>query len=118
MKGTAGPLVAMAEPPKPFTTRRRGNVAKGWRVARVPDSSFCQNLLCEYIFSKLYLVYTPKERSKEAGSQESGAEVGKMSSSASSIVFESPVRSGFLLPKQWTETGTGLYQFKDCKRLH
>ena len=34
------------------------------------------------------------------------------------VVFESPVRSGFLLPKQWTETGTGLYQFKDCKRLH
>src|ERR1700678_3023434 len=36
----------------------------------------------------------------------------------SELVFESPVRSGFLLPKQWTETGTGLYQFKDCKRLH
>src|ERR1700678_1768290 len=34
-----------------------------------------------------------------------------------SLVFESPVRSGFLLPKQWTETETGFYQFKDCKRL-
>ena len=64
-----------------------GNLAKGWRVARVPDSSFHQNLLCEYIFSKLYLVYMPKERSKEAGSQESGAEVREMSSSSSSILL-------------------------------
>lgn len=70
----------MAEPPKPFATRRRGEAygvgtwRKGgeWREFQTP---FFVKIYYVNTYSKLYLVYTPKERSKEAGSQESGAEV-------------------------------------------
>ena len=36
--------------------------------------------------------------------------------SAAGIVFESPVKSGFLLENGWTETETGLHQFKDSEK--